>query len=45
VVKGGATGAGENLLVSVFPPGTTAANIANARAVRYGLPLSKALGG
>ena len=43
VIKGGASGSGENLLVAVFPPGTTAANVAGAKAVRYGLPLSKAL--
>ena len=43
VIKGGATDSGENLLVAVFPPGTTAANVATAKAVRYGLPLSKAL--
>ncbi len=43
VIKGGATDSGENLLVAVFPPGTTAANVARATAVKYGLPLSKAL--
>jgi hypothetical protein len=43
VIKGGATDSGENLLVAVFPPGTSAANVARATAVRYGLPLSKAL--
>ena len=43
VIKGGASGSGENLLVAVFPPGTTAANVARAKAVRYGLPLSRAL--
>jgi hypothetical protein len=43
VIKGGATDSGENLLVAVFPPGTTAANVGKAKAVRYGLPLSKAL--
>ena len=43
VIKGGATDSGENLLVAVFPPGTTSANVGQAKAVRYGLPLSKAL--
>ena len=31
VIKGGATDSGENLLVAVFPPGTTSANVARRR--------------
>ena len=43
MIEGGAVSPGDNLEIAVFPPGTTSKNIASAVAVKYGLPLSKAI--